>query len=92
VGKRIAFTGEGCGLEIVGATNNNMAIGRRQLRYRGHRVIGLWFWEGRVKKYHQPNDMSLGSLLSFSLDLSDIFVLYTADYLPLFWYSLIHRS
>jgi hypothetical protein len=47
---------------------------------------------GREKKYQQPTDMGLRSLLSFSLDLVDIFDLYTADYLPLLWFSLIHCS
>jgi hypothetical protein len=68
VGKRFAFAEEGCGLEMVGATNNNMAIGRRQLRYRGIALSGFGFG-GREKKYHQPNDMSLGPFVIFLLGL-----------------------
>jgi hypothetical protein len=49
VGKRIAFAGESGGSKMVGATNNNMTIGWRQLRYRGIALSGFGFGRPREK-------------------------------------------
>lgn len=65
-----------------------MAIGRRQLRYRACRVIGLWLLGGREKKYQQPRYESrvLGYLSPWKYL---IYLPSAADYLPFLWFSLI---